>query len=183
MGIRSALLALSCVLAATAGAQDLRLGGPSLGGPKGPPYTNLGRPATADDIRRIDVDVLPDGRGLPPGSGTAEAGRALYARHCASCHGASGTGGPADPLVGGRGSLAIAQPLKTVGSFWPYATTLWDYINRAMPYSRPGSLSADEVYAVTAYVLRLNGLVSDSETVSDKTLAGIKMPNRDGFVR
>ncbi len=99
--------------------------------------TGLGHPPTAAEIKAADIEVLPDGRGLPPGSGTAERGRDLYARQCAACHGASGKEGPADILVGGNGSLATARPLKTVGSFWPYATTLWDYINRAMPYDRP----------------------------------------------
>jgi cytochrome c len=143
----------------------------------------LGRPPTADEIKVAGVEVLPDGRGLPPGSGTAERGRDLYARRCAACHGASGKEGPADILVGGNGSLATARPLKTVGSFWPYATTLWDYINRAMPYDRPGTLTADEVYAVTAFVLHLNGIVAAGETLTRETLPRVLMPNRDGFIR
>jgi S-disulfanyl-L-cysteine oxidoreductase SoxD len=143
----------------------------------------LGRPPTADEMKGADVDVLPDGRGLPPGSGTAERGRDLYARRCAACHGASGKEGPADILVGGNGSLATARPLKTVGSFWPYATTLWDYINRSMPYDRPGTLTADEVYAVTAFVLNLNGIVGDGEALTQETLPRVRMPNRDGFIR
>ena len=145
--------------------------------------TGLGRPPTADEIKAADVDVLPDGRGLPPGSGTAERGRDLYARRCAACHGASGKEGPADILVGGNGSLATPRPLKTVGSFWPYATTLWDYINRSMPYDRPGTLTADEVYAVTAFVLHLNGIVGAGETLTQETLPRVRMPNRDGFIR
>lgn len=143
----------------------------------------LGRPPTADEMKVADVDVLPDGRGLPPGSGTAERGRDLYARRCAACHGASGKEGPADILVGGDGSLATARPLKTVGSFWPYATTLWDYINRSMPYDRPGTLTADEVYAVTAFVLNLNGIVGAGEALTQETLPRVRMPNRDGFIR
>jgi cytochrome c len=143
----------------------------------------LGRPPSADEIKAADVDVLPDGRGLPPGSGTAERGRDLYARRCAACHGASGKEGPADILVGGNGSLATPRPLKTVGSFWPYATTLWDYINRSMPYDRPGTLTADEVYAVTAFVLHLNGIVGVGETLTQETLPRVRMPNRDGFIR
>lgn len=143
----------------------------------------LGRPPTADEMKGADVDVLPDGRGLPPGSGTAERGRDLYARRCAACHGASGKEGPADILVGGNGSLATARPLKTVGSFWPYATTLWDYINRSMPYDRPGTLTADEVYAVTAFVLNLNGIVGAGEALTQETLPRVRMPNRDGFIR
>ena len=151
-------------------------------GPAAAQDFRLGRPATVDEIKKIDVEVLPDGRGLPTGSSTAERGRDLYVRQCAACHGASGTEGPADPLAGGRGSLGTARPLKTVGSFWPYATTLWDYINRAMPYDRPGSLTVDEVYGVTAYVLYLNGIVTDRETLTHDTLPRVRMPNRDGFV-
>ena len=143
----------------------------------------LGRPPTADEVKVADIDVLPDGRGLPPGSGTAERGRDLYARRCAACHGASGKEGPADILVGGNGSLATPRPLKTVGSFWPYATTLWDYINRSMPYDRPGTLTADEVYAVTAFVLHLNGIVGAGEALTQETLPRVRMPNRDGFIR
>ena len=143
----------------------------------------LGRPPTADEVKVADIDVLPDGRGLPPGSGTAERGRDLYARRCTACHGASGKEGPADILVGGNGSLATPRPLKTVGSFWPYATTLWDYINRSMPYDRPGTLTTDEVYAVTAFVLHLNGIVGAGETLTPETLLRVRMPNRDGFIR
>jgi S-disulfanyl-L-cysteine oxidoreductase SoxD len=143
----------------------------------------LGRPPTADEIKAADIAVLPDGRGLPPGSGTAERGRDLYARRCAACHGASGKEGPADILVGGNGSLATPRPLKTVGSFWPYATTLWDYINRSMPYDRPGTLTADDVYAVTAFVLQLNGIVGAGEALTQETLPRVRMPNRDGFIR
>lgn len=143
----------------------------------------VGRTPSADDLKRLDIDVMPDGHGLPTGSGTAEQGRAVYARWCASCHGATGREGPNDILVGGAGTLTTARPLKTVGSFWPYATTLWDYVNRAMPFDRPGSLTADEVYAVTAYVLHLNDIVGAQEMLSERTLPAVKMPNREGFVR
>ena len=127
--------------------------------------------------------MRPDGRGLPPGSGTAERGRDVYARRCAACHGASGKEGPFDLLVGGNGSLATARPLKTVGSFWPYSTTLWDYINRSMPYDRPGTLTTDEVYAATAFVLYLNGIVGAADNLTEATLPGVQMPNRDGFIQ
>jgi cytochrome c len=143
----------------------------------------VGRPPTADEIKAIDIDVLPDGRGLPAGSGTAERGRDVYQRRCAGCHGATGKEGPADALAGGNGSLATARPLKTVGSFWPYSTTLWDYINRSMPYDRPGILSSDEVYGVTAYVLYLNGIVAERDNLTQETLPRVVMPNREGFVR
>jgi hypothetical protein len=136
--------------------------------------------SSADSFRSA---VLPDGRGLPPGSGSAREGKAIYAARCASCHGATGTEGPFDPLRGGQGTLTKPGAVKTVGSYWPYATTLWDYINRTMPYDRPGSMAVDEVYAVTAYVLHLNGLVAEQDELSDTTLATVKMPNRDGFLR
>jgi S-disulfanyl-L-cysteine oxidoreductase SoxD len=142
----------------------------------------LGRPATAADIRKYDTFIPPSGEGLPPGSGTAENGKAIYAAQCARCHGATGREGPEEPLVGGIGSLSTPKPQKTVGSYWPYATTLWDYINRAMPFDRPGVLSPEEVYSVTAYVLQLNGIVSASDVLDARSLPKIKMPNRDGFV-
>ena len=148
---------------------------------QGPTY-GLGRPAPAGEIRRFDSFVPPSGAGLPAGRGSAEGGKAVYAAQCARCHGATGREGPEDVLVGGIGSLASAQPLKTVGSFWPYATTLWDYINRAMPFDRPGVLPPDDVYAVTAYVLQLNGIVSATDVLDATSLPRVRMPNRDGFV-
>jgi len=142
----------------------------------------VGRTLSPDEIRKYDVLIPPSGAGLPPGSGTAEKGKAIYAAQCARCHGATGREGPEDVLVGGIGSLASANPQKTVGSYWPYATTLWDYLNRAMPFDRPGVLSPDDVYAVTAYVLHLNGIVSATDVLDANTLPKIRMPNRDGFV-
>jgi cytochrome c len=155
-----------------------------------PPTSGLGRAPRAEELKAIDIDVWPDGRGLPPGGGSARQGERIYAGRCASCHGAKGEGfrppktvGSYWQLVGGRNSLATARPLKTVGSYWPYATTLWDYINRAMPFGRAGTLSPDEVYAVTAYVLYLNGIVGEGDVLSQTTLADVRMPNRDGFIR
>lgn len=142
----------------------------------------IGHVARTDDVNAIDIDVLPDGQGLPPGSGSAVEGRTVYVARCAACHGPTGKEGPYDLLVGGQDSLRTARPLKTVGSFWPYATTLWDYINRAMPFAEPRSLTADDVYAVTAYVLFLNGIVTEQQVLSQETLAQVKMPNRTGFV-
>jgi mono/diheme cytochrome c family protein len=142
----------------------------------------LGRHVSPEEIRKYDVLIPPSGAGLPAGSGTAERGKAIYAAQCARCHGATGREGPEDVLVGGIGSLATAKPEKTVGSYWPYATTLWDYLNRAMPVDRPGMLSADDVYSVTAYVLHLNGIVSATEVLDANTLPRIRMPNRDGFI-
>lgn len=142
----------------------------------------LGQSASPAAIAAWDIDVSPDGAGLPKGSGSVAAGQAVYAAQCAACHGARGEGKPADALVGGQGTLATDRPVKTIGSFWPYASTVFDFIRRAMPYNAPQSLSADEVYAVTAYLLHLNGIVP-ADTVLDATsLPQVRMPNRAGFV-
>ncbi|HZT77123.1 MAG TPA: cytochrome c [Vicinamibacterales bacterium] len=146
------------------------------------PTYGFGHTPTADELKKVDIDVLPDGRGLPPGSGTAVRGKDVYAQRCSTCHGPTGKEGPQDVLVGGKGTLATKKPIKTVGSYWPYATTLWDYIRRAMPFDHPGTLSDDDVYAVTAYVLYLNDIVHEQDAVSQSTLAAIQMPNRNGFV-
>jgi cytochrome c len=128
--------------------------------------------------------VLPDGAGLPPGSGTPAQGKSIYLDKCSACHGDHGQGsGPLAPqLVGGVGTLKTGNPILTVGSYWPYATTVWDFIRRAMPYSRPGTLTADETYAVTAYLLSLNKIIPPSSVMNRKTLPEVRMPNRDGFV-
>lgn len=146
------------------------------------PRAALGRPAPADLIRRLDRTVASDGRGLPAGSGTVAAGHAIFADKCASCHGEEGTGGAAEPLVGGRGSLASAKPLKTVGSYWPYATTLFDYVRRAMPLTAPRSLADREVYSLVAYLLWRNGIVAADTRLDRKSLPRVRMPNRGGFV-
>lgn len=138
--------------------------------------------ATASDIETWEAIIGPNGDGLPPGGSTAAEGRALYDRRCAGCHGPTGTEGPDIRLAGGQGSLATEQPRKTVGSYWPVATTLWDYVNRAMPFNQPGSLSTDEVYAAVAYVLFLNDVVGERDPVNAITVPRIEMPNRDGFV-
>lgn len=144
--------------------------------------TGIGRPATPAEIRARDIDVAPDGAGLPAGRGTAAEGQLVYAANCAMCHGARGQGiGLYPALAGGRGTLASANPVLTVGSYWPYATTLWDYIHRAMPYPAPGSLSADQTYAVSAYVLYLNHIVGIRDTMDATTLPRVRMPNRNGF--
>ncbi len=143
---------------------------------------NIGRTPTAEEIAAWDISVTPDGEGLPSGSGTAAEGRNIYSVRCTECHGASGREGPHDILVGGQGTLASDTPLKTVGSFWPYAPTLWDYINRAMPFETPGTMSPDDVYSTVAYVLFLNELVAEDQLLDATTLPLIKMPNRDGFI-
>jgi len=143
----------------------------------------LGRLAAPDEIASWDISIGPDGAGLPPGRGTPKEGEAVYAEKCVACHGEKGAGKPNDQLVGGRGSLSGDQaPVKTVGSFWPYATTLFDYIRRAMPLNAAKSLSDDEVYAVSAYILHLNGLLPADAALDAKTLSAIKMPNRSMFV-
>jgi hypothetical protein len=144
---------------------------------------NLGRVPTPEEFKDRDISVFPTGAGLPPGDGSAKEGRSIYVAQCASCHGEHGEGhGANPPIAGGLGTLKSEAPLTTVGSYWPYATTVWDYINRAMPYREPGSLSPHEVYSVTAYVLYLDGIVSESEVLNAKSLPKVKMPNRDGFV-
>lgn len=143
---------------------------------------NLGQPATAAEIAAWDIDIAPGGKGLPDGSGTAAKGEAVYQHTCQSCHGPKGEGKPNDRLVGGQGSLAGDKPpVKTVGSYWPYATTIFDYVRRAMPLHAPQSLSNDEVYAVTAYLLHLNGIIGAGDVMDAKALPAVKMPNRDGF--
>jgi mono/diheme cytochrome c family protein len=143
---------------------------------------NLGRVATAQEVAAWDISIPPSGAGLPTGSGSAKQGESVYVAKCQACHGAKGAGKPADPLVGGIGSLASGNAVLTVGSYWPYATTLFDYIRRAMPTTNPMSLSDSEVYAVTAYVLHLNGIVGEAVVLDARTLPQVKMPNRDGFV-
>ena len=142
----------------------------------------LGRAATPEEISAWDISIGPDGAGLPPGRGTAAQGAAVFAEKCAACHGDKGTGKPNDQLVGGVGSLAGDAPIKTVGSFWPYATTIFDYIRRAMPITASKTLTNDEVYALTAYLLQQNGIVGERDDIDAKSLPKVKMPNRDGFI-
>jgi mono/diheme cytochrome c family protein len=142
----------------------------------------LGAAVSAAEVARWDISIPPSGVGLPKGGGSARQGLAVYEQKCLACHGAKGAGKPADALVGGVGSLASKAPLRTVGSYWPYATTLFDYVRRAMPLTNPLSLSDDEVYAVSAYLLFLNGIVGEETQMNARTLAQVKMPNRDGFI-
>lgn len=142
----------------------------------------IGHAVTPAQIASWDIDVAPDGKNLPAGKGSVSRGHEIYVAQCAACHGGQGEGGLGDKLAGGQGTLATAVPVKTVGSYWPYATTLYDYIRRAMPLTAPQSLSNEDVYAVSAYVLFLNGLVDEGAVIDAKTLIALKMPNRDGFV-
>jgi mono/diheme cytochrome c family protein len=143
---------------------------------------HFGQPVTPADIASWDISIGPDGAGLPPGSGTAVEGETVFAAKCQACHGAKGVGGPNDTLAGGSGTLAGDKPLKTVGSYWPYATTLFDYVRRAMPWDHPRSLTNDEVYEVSAYILNLNGIIGSDDVLDAQSLPKVKMPNRDGFV-
>lgn len=142
----------------------------------------LGVAASREQIAAFDLSIPPDGSGLPPGSGKANDGAEIYAVHCLACHGTEGAGQPNDRLVGGRGTLDGPAPIRTVGSYWPYATTLFDYIRRAMPYPQPHSLTDDEAYALTAYLLHLNGIIKVDEPMNAQTLPRVVMPNRDSFV-
>ena len=143
---------------------------------------NIGSPATQEQIAGWDIDVRPDGKGLPPGEGSVLQGETLYEAQCASCHGVFGEGAGNWPvLAGGEGTLKEARPEKTVGSYWPYLSTLWDYIHRAMPFLTPQTLSDDEVYALTAYILYLNEMVEDDFVLSQENFTTIKLPNEGSF--
>ena len=143
---------------------------------------NLGRVATSAEVVGWDVSIPPDGTGLPPGRGTSVQGAVVYEQKCQNCHGQKGAGQPNDRLVGGHGTLASKTPVRTVGSYWPYATTVFDYVRRAMPYTQSHSLGDDEVYAVTAYLLHLNGIIGEADVMDAQTLPKVKMPNRDNFI-
>jgi len=150
----------------------------------GPAMAGVGTPLTPADLAHVFA-IPPDGTGLPPGQGSVQQGLAVYMAHCAACHGAALQGSKpigAPALIGGRGTLA-GKPVKTVESYWPYATTLFDYVKRAMPMTAPGSLSDDEVYAVSAYILAQAHILPDNAVLDAKTLPQVRMPNRAGFVR
>lgn len=143
----------------------------------------FGRPAKQEEMNSVNLTVFPDGRGLPAGQGTAAKGKKIYEVRCVLCHNKDGTGKkdryPA--LAGGKGTLTTKKPQKTVGSYWPYATTVWDLINRAMPFNQPRTLPPDDVYSVTAYILFLNGIVTEEFVLNQDTLPKVQMPNRNGF--
>ncbi len=142
---------------------------------------NLGKPIDPAEIAAWDISILPDGAGLPPGSGTSALGARIYAQKCAMCHGENGKGGLSAAVVGG-GPLTSIETVKTIANFWPYATTVFDYIRRAMPWPQPKTLTNDEVYALTAYILALNKLIGENDPMNAETLPKVRMPNRDGFI-
>lgn len=149
-----------------------------------PGHFGYGATATPAEIAGWDIDARgDDGFGLPPGKGTVERGTDVFADQCAACHGTFGEGeGRYPKLVGGKGTLRDDRPEPTIGSYWPFAPTLWDYINRAMPMPAPHTLSADDVYALTAYILNLNDIVPNEFVADRDSLPKVKMPNRDSFV-
>ena len=181
--VQGALMLLGAAAVAGLVAMGGRSGAIAGDGYQGP--YGFGTPASEAEIAAMDIDIMPDGHGLPPGSGTPAEGEAVYQSNCAPCHGANLEGSAilgADRLIGGRGSLATVEPIKTVESYWPYATTLYDYIGRAMPFNLPGSLSADEVYAVVAYILLRANIVEAGTEMNAQSLPQVRMPNRDGFI-
>jgi cytochrome c len=147
--------------------------------PQGP---NLGQPASPEQIAHWDIGIMPDGEGLPAGKGSVKEGKIIYDKHCAACHGPEGVGGTADQLAGAKMPLTSEYPEQTIGSYWPYATTIFDMTRRSMPMSAPGTLANDEVYAITAYLLYLNNIIGENDEMNAKTLPKVQMPNRDGFI-
>ncbi len=142
----------------------------------------LGKPISAEEAAKWDLNVFPDGKGLPQGRGTAIEGKVIYDQKCASCHGEGGRGATAEELAGGTNPLDSNAPDKTIGFYWPYATTLFDFVRRSKPMDAPGSLNNDEGYAVTAYLLFANNIIGERDQMNAQTLPKVKMPNRDGFI-
>jgi cytochrome c len=145
---------------------------------------HIGEAIRERDASTVGVSVYPSGKGLPQGKGTAREGREIFAAKCAACHGDNGEGRDDFPaLVGGRGSLSTDNPVLTVGSYWPTATTIFDYVWRAMPYQQPGSLNANEVYVVTAWILKANEIIASNAALDRASLLRVKMPNASGFAK
>jgi S-disulfanyl-L-cysteine oxidoreductase SoxD len=142
---------------------------------------DIGRSVAESELRAWDIDIRPNGDGLPVGRGSVEQGKSIYEQKCMACHGANGSGQPMERLAGGQGTLTSNDPVKTIGSYWPYATTVFDYVRRAMPLDKPQSLTSDEVYALTAYLLHLNGIVSADAVMDARRLAKVRMPNQQAF--
>ena len=142
----------------------------------------LGQELTSAEVTALDYTIMPDGDGLPDGSGNAVDGKGIYLNNCLACHGEKGAGGLNDVLAGGHGSIKGTRPQKTVGSYWPYATTIFDYVRRAMPLTSPGILTNDELYAVTAYLLYINDIIAEDAEMNADSLPAVEMPNQDNFV-
>jgi cytochrome c len=142
---------------------------------------NLGLPLSPGELRQWDINVLPDGTGLPPGSGTSKQGAAIYAQKCMHCHGEAGKGGVNAALVGAP-PIKTIEATKTIANFWPYATTVFDFIRRSMPWQQPRTLTDEETYALTAYILAQNKLIGELDVMNAQTLPKVRMPNRDGFI-
>jgi len=168
----ASLLALLACVTSTTGAH-------AEGNPQSP---HLGTPISKTEVAKWDLTIFPDGRGLPPGHGTAKDGRAIYLQKCASCHGTQGQGATAEDLVSGPQPPTADHPNKAIGSYWPYATTIFDFIRRSMPPAAPGSLTPDELYALTAYLLAANKIIAESDEMDARSLPKIEMPNRNGFI-
>jgi mono/diheme cytochrome c family protein len=148
-----------------------------------PDYKNVGRAPSEQEVQAMDIAIGTDGKELPPGSGSAKEGAKIFKAKCEVCHGANLEGSQMAPaLVGGKGTLTSLHPKLTVGSYWPFSTTIFDYIRRAMPRYQEGSLSSDEVYSLVAFVLYRNEIVKEEDVIDAKTLPKIQMPNRDGFI-
>ncbi|MGR9114798.1 MAG: c-type cytochrome [Gammaproteobacteria bacterium] len=160
----------------------LSMGTPFAVGAELPNGPNLGKPAPVELIESWNLEVFPDGQGLPAGRGNALEGRQVYREYCLTCHGAEGQGDSADELAGGRHALTDDPPDKTIGTYWPYATTIFDFTRRSMPLNYPGILTDNQLYAVTAYLLFLNDIIGERDEMNESTLPKVKMPNREGFI-
>jgi S-disulfanyl-L-cysteine oxidoreductase SoxD len=172
----SKLLAAGIALVASAAAAQTTM----------PAYKGIGTPATKQEIQAQDISISPEGKGLPPGSGSAKDGAAIFAEKCMVCHGPNAEGGKIGPsLVSSKDaheSLTTMKPERSLGAYWPYATMVWDYIHRAMPRNQGGTLTPSEVYALTAFILFKNGIIQEGDVLDAKTLPKVQMPNRNGFV-
>ncbi len=151
-----------------------------------PSYSNVGRTPTKEEIQAWDISIGPDGKGLPPGSGTAKEGAPIFASKCAVCHGPAAEGGAIGTRLAGdkalTETLTTLKPVRTVGSYWPFATTIWDYIHRAMPRNQAGTLNPNQIYALTAFILYKSNIIQESDVMDAKTLPKVQMPNRNGFI-
>jgi cytochrome c len=143
---------------------------------------NLGKVVSNTFVKKWNGDIFPNGEGLPIGKGTALYGKKVYQHYCQSCHGKEGTGASAEELAGAKHGLKDNPPDKTIGTYWPYATTLFDFTRRAMPLDKPNSLKTNQLYAVTAYLLHVNGIIGENEIMNERTLPLVKMPNQEGFI-